>query len=270
MELDDRHGSTGGGTTGHPGLEMLAAYLDQRLNASQAAEIERHASACDDCREVLSDTAGFLETVQPVDGTVERATVVNFRQRRLPIVVAALAAAAALVLAVQVTQPQWLNWLIRSGGPANIENLVAALANETTRPVEGLLTGLPYGPPPETIRGITREVMPDVRIAAARIERLVAQQDTPANRAALGVAYLAVGDIDGGVSQLELAAGARQGDARFLSDLSAAYLADASVNDRPDRLPMALATAERALAANATLIEACFNRALALERLARR
>ena len=56
------------------------------------------------------------------------------------------------------------------------------------------------------------------------------------------------------------------GNARYQSDLAAAYLARAKAVDRPDDLPKALAAADRAIAAD-DMLEARFNRALALQAL---
>jgi tetratricopeptide (TPR) repeat protein len=56
-------------------------------------------------------------------------------------------------------------------------------------------------------------------------------------------------------------------DARMLNDLSAAYLARAARDNRPQDLTRALEVVDRAVKADPTLAEALFNRALALERL---
>jgi CHAT domain-containing protein len=104
-------------------------------------------------------------------------------------------------------------------------------------------------------------------IAAARIEKVTANGDTPAKRAALGVAHLALHDFDRAVQELEHATQSEPGNPRFQNDLAAAYLARAAWQSRVDDIPRALAAAERAIGADPRLREPYFNRALALEAL---
>src|SRR5262249_881782 len=185
-------------------------------------------------------------------------------RRRLVAVVGGLAAAAVLVFAVRVISRFSMRWT-----SPEFRELVAAVAKEPTRPVEGRLAGgFEYAPPPVVARGSTgREASPDVRIAAARIEKLVRAHDTPENEAALGVAFLAVGDPEKAVGELEQAVARDPSNARFQCDLAAAYLARSVALDRPDDPPRALAAADRAIRADAALAKAHFNRALALEAL---
>lgn len=46
----------GGGSSGHPELEEIAAYLDGRLSRSERAGITRHLSVCDECLELFAET----------------------------------------------------------------------------------------------------------------------------------------------------------------------------------------------------------------------
>lgn len=255
---------------GCPDDERLAEYADGVLGPADRAEIERHLVDCADCRAVIGETMAFQQ-VHPVAASPKPAVVVPFRSRRwVAGAVAGLAAAAVLALAVRVVRPQWIDGLFGPpGGRPELEELIAALANEPTRPVEGRLTGgFKYAPPPSPTRGPgNREVSPDVRIAAAKIEKLARERDTPQTGAALGLAYLALGDVDRAVEVLEDAAAQQPLDARVQNDLSAAYLARARSLNHAEDYPSALAAAERAIKADPTIVEAWFNRALALEAL---
>jgi tetratricopeptide (TPR) repeat protein len=114
----------------------------------------------------------------------------------------------------------------------------------------------------------SRPPSPDLRIAAASVEKGLARVGTPAALHAVGVANMLVGDLDRAIPTLEQSLSVS--DARGLSDLTAAYLARAARDNRPDDLTRALATADRAVTLDPSLPEGLFNRALALERLSRR
>jgi hypothetical protein len=49
-----------GSDTGHPALDVLAAYADRTLTSPDAAGVERHLSTCSQCRDVLNDGSAFL------------------------------------------------------------------------------------------------------------------------------------------------------------------------------------------------------------------
>jgi tetratricopeptide (TPR) repeat protein len=265
VALDDRR---------HPDAEQLAEYADGVLGAGVRAEVEKHLVDCADCCAVLSETIAFIAS-EPADGrthaTSAGARVLPFHSRPwVKGAAAGLAAAAALVLVVRLARPDLLApmFVARSDRP-ELQELIAAVANEPTRPVEGRLTGgFKYGPPPSPTRGPgDRNVSPDVRIAAAKIEKMARADDTPQHRAALGLAHLALGDLDKAVEALEDATQQQSGNAQFQSDLAAAYLARARWRDRAEDWARALAAADRAIKADPRRTEAYFNRALALEGL---
>jgi tetratricopeptide (TPR) repeat protein len=257
----------------HPDAERLAEYADGVLEAEARAPLEQHLADCADCRAVVMETMAFLESNLALTAGRPSTKVSPFRSRRWVIgAAAALAAAAALVLAIRLARPEWAGPLFgpRGDGP-ELQELIAAVANEPTRPVEGRLTGgFKYGPPPSPTRGPgDREVSPDVRIAAAKIEKLAGRRNGTV-RAELGWAFLALGRLDDAIAQFERLAIEHPGDGAVQSDLSAAYLARAAMSVRPDDAPRALAAAEGALRASPALQEALFNKALALEALGRR
>jgi tetratricopeptide (TPR) repeat protein len=288
------------GGSGCPDAEQLAEYLDGTLDAPARDAIESHLVDCARCRTALAETAAFLSeetAVSPSPAPNEDPRVVSFPRSWWRAGAAlALAAAAAVVIVARVA-PQWLPRAHPSGtadsaqlGPApfgpginqpDLRGLIAAVAKEPTRPVEGRLTGgFPYGPPPVIRRGsAARDVSLDVRIAAADLEKALAgdpravtavpPEQSAANAAALGVAYLITGEYEQAVRALEEAVLAESSNARFQSDLSAAYLARAEWLNKPDDWSRALTAADRAISLAPTMPEPYFNRALALDRLQR-
>jgi len=261
-----------------PDLESIAAYLDNRLDAGARARVAEHLASCSDCYSVYGEAAHVLATPGPWRPTVRDRVqavadhlVVGIRRAAAAIVAApaqsalAGAVATAAILLVVVGGDR----LIPGGRPsAELQALVAAVGTERT--IEGRLTGgFAYGP----LRGAVRSgeaasvaVPPDVRIAAAQIEKRSSSDRSPRALDSLGLAYLVTGELDRAIGALEEAADRPQPDAQVLSDLSAAYLARASRN-HPQDFARAATMAERAVKANPRLAEAWFNRACALERL---
>jgi len=258
----------------HPEAERLAEYADGLLGAAMCAEVEAHLMNCPDCRAVLAETrAPFAvgrDQFQKIEAT-PGPRVLPFRIRRLATGVAAgLAAAAALVAVMRIARPQ-LDAPVFSvqGNRRALQELIAAVANEPTRPIEGRLSGgFKYAPPSSPTRGAgDREASPDVRIAAAKIETLAKASDTPDNQALLGVAHLALGDFDTAITLLGAAAAARPLIASIQSDLAAAFLERAARGRSRDDFESARLAADRALAIDPANAQAAFNRALALEGL---
>jgi CHAT domain-containing protein len=172
---------------------------------------------------------------------------------------ASLAAAAVIVVGIRVVRPGWL----AGGSRPELKDLIVALSNEPTRPVEGRLTGgFKYAPPPTPRRGTERELSPELRIAAARLEMLAKQRMTPDVEEALGVAYISIGDLDRAIVTLSVAAAQARSSA-ILADLAAAYLARRETDDDA----RALDAAERAATTSPSCEECWFNVALSWERL---
>jgi tetratricopeptide (TPR) repeat protein len=251
----------------HPDAERLAEYADGLLAADPLSEVERHLADCEDCRAVVMETTAFLATAPEKLEGVPQPAVIRFPSSRWLTRAAALVAmAAALLFAVRVARPEWL--LGPHADRPELRELIAAVAGQPTRPVEGRLTGgFKYAPPPSPTRGPgDRDMPPDVRIAAARLEQAASgDQPAPGALADLGVALLTLGDVNKAIDALERAVAQRPLDARYQSDLAAAYLARARRQGSPADWQKALAASERALKANPDLIEAWFNRAVAIE-----
>ena len=251
-----------------PDLETIAAYLDGRLDDRERARVTEHLADCEDCYFVMTESAQTASVPASMSEASPEASERRWWKAK-PLAwssatAGALATAAAVWLAVAG------GWFASSSDSAALQALVAAVGNE--RPIEARLTGgFAYGPLRGEVRsgdGSPMSLSPDVRIAAAQIEKEASTGRTPQTLRILGVSHLVTGDVGRAVTELEQAVDPAKPDARILSDLSAAYLVQATRNNQPDGIAKALTMADRALKADDRLAEAWFNRALALERLA--
>jgi predicted anti-sigma-YlaC factor YlaD len=249
-------------------LETIAAYLDGQVAEGTRARIARHLAGCETCYFVFTEAAQVrkVEVEAAVDEPVPVPADDHWLKRWRVVrssVAAAVAMAACALLSVEIGLVPW-----SMSGSTELRALVAAVGTE--RPVEARLSGgFEYGPLRAT-RGRAnslRPVSPDVRIAVALSEKRALAQQTPRTLQALGIGYLVMGEVGRAVPLLEQAVDGPAPPAGMLSDLSAAYLVRAARDHDPQDLAKALAVADRAVHADATLPEALFNRALALERL---
>lgn len=251
---------------GCPDAETLAAYLDGRLTQDEREHVTQHVADCDDCYFVVTEVAQMPSTaaqLEPEPISVRRRWWASKTVVWSSSVGGALAAAAMLWLAVSVGSFR------SSSDSAALQALVAAVGSDRT--VEARLTGgFAYGP----LRGSVRSgelsavpVSPDVRIAAARIEKEELGRRTPGALRQLGLAYLVTGDVIRAVRVLEEAVNRPNPDPKALNDLAAAYLVRAARGNQSQDLAKALAAADRAVKADSRLLEAWFNRAYALDRM---
>lgn len=236
-----------GGTC--PSLETIGAFVDGRFKDREREVIADHLASCETCYFVFSEAARTRVSAQP------QAEVMPFTRRRMTWqITAGLAAAATIVLAVNL-------WGPRGGGDQQaLDQLVAAVG--TARTFEPRLTGgFAYAPVRGPVRGANdaANLSPDVRIAIAEIEK-----QHPAKPIAATAAIVA-GDPGRAIGILEAASRANPNDAKILSDLSAAYLTQASLTNNAENASRALAAANRAIEIDRLLPEALFNRALALQ-----
>jgi tetratricopeptide (TPR) repeat protein len=247
----------------HPDAEELALYAEGRRSEATAAAIEGHLAVCAECRDVVIDAAASAAEERDVEAAASPA-VLPFRRRTLVLgLVAGLAAAAAIVLAVGVTRGPSVS--------ASLDGLVAAVNQEPTRALEGRLAGFRHAPTAGVTRGSgTAEATPDLRIAAATVEKAAEGKNDAASLAATGLAHAVVGELDAAIADLERAVAGDAGHAQHHSDLSAVYLARGRRDSRAADYEAALASADRALAIDTSSPNACFNRALALDALTRR
>ena len=249
------------GLEGCRDIETIAAYLDGTLSDRERDAMTAHLASCETCYFL------FLESAQTKPSSATVATSERWWKR--PVVLwpatAGLATAATVLLAFSfgILPGQ------RSEEPA-LQALVAAVGADRMF-VPRLTGGFAHGP----VRGAIRSgssgsatLSPDVRIAAARIEKETAAEESAPALHSRGVAALVLGEVDRAVVSLDDGVEQRPGDARFLNDLACAYLVRGEQNGSRDDLSKALATLNRALEIDRTLPEVLFNRACALERLA--
>jgi CHAT domain-containing protein/tetratricopeptide (TPR) repeat protein len=251
--------------------EMIAAYIDGRSGtASTREQVESHLSDCEDCYELFTETVR-AKTELSGAGVVEqkpatRHDVRSSAGRWALVAGGALAAAAALWLAV--APPAALVRWWKPGSRPELAAVVAAVGEHRT--VEGRLTGgFAWGPAPAPMRagaGPSAEI-PDLQIATGHLMREADRRRTPTSLAAVGTARLAAGQIGEAIKSLEEAVALDPAAAYAWSDLSAAYLARSAFPASAADVPRALEASDRALALQPGLIEAQFNRALALDRL---
>jgi CHAT domain-containing protein/tetratricopeptide (TPR) repeat protein len=181
--------------------------------------------------------------------------------------VAALCAAGAAAYLGYV-RPETFGLGQTGGDRPELRELIAALARESTRPIEGRLSGnVPYRPLMPPTRGGRTELSPDVRIAAATVEKRARAATTPANNAALAAALLTIGDWDGAVDAIQEAIEAEPSNPTFHNDASVVYLSRAVHRAFPEDWVRGLAAANRAIRLDARRPEPRFNRALALSGL---
>lgn len=248
-----------------PDLEVLGAYLEGRLSERERAEIAAHLAECETCYFVFTEAAQMrvLEAAVPASPSLTGAAPQLWTAKRvLWSSAAGLAVAASLLIAVGTG-------IVPIGRRESSQFRALVVAVSGQRTIEGRLTGgFTYGPL-FSIRGGPRPIVsPQVRIAAAEIEKSTADSATASALRDRGIAQLIIGDVERAIDALENAASQRPDDARIQSDLSAAYLARANNTSDADDLTKALASANRAINLNHSLPEAVFNRALALERRA--
>jgi tetratricopeptide (TPR) repeat protein len=246
-----------------PDPETIGAYLEGRLSGPERARITEHLSTCEACYFAFSEAA----QIHPA----ESAEKPSWWHRWLvpPNIVwrpaAALATVAALVIGIGIGG----FGLWRSTQPPELRALVAAVG--TDRTVEARLSGgFAYGPLRAPVRagdGSATPVSPDVRIAAALIEKAANASRTPRNLAALGVALLVTGRPADAVTALENATRAAPDDAGHWSDLAAAYLSRAKREGSADDLVKAVDAADLATKLAPSMKEGWFNRALAIEQI---
>ena len=215
-----------------------------------------------------------MPVLEPVPGPERRpsggsgipAKVLPFYRRRAVIggVGALVAAAASLLLVVQLQPEWWQRWR----GPQvdqRFAKLVEAVGEE--RYIEARLTGgFKYGPLRQVMRGSGGRDPLNVELLAITSDLEKATRGTQkASFHALGVAYLLVGDTQVSEAIATLERAAATGDASTLSDLGASLLERWRIRGSRADLQAALTSIDRALSKSPTLKEALFNRALALE-----
>jgi CHAT domain-containing protein len=255
-----------------PDSTRIAAYLDDRLFEEERRVLEEHFAGCESCWREFADSVACLAELRAEETTAVPAPRRLARLKHRLATKHGRSAAIAATLALVVGASGWLSY----------DRLVAPAAGEASelhagvverRPVVPRFTGAEWKPrPSDRVRGVT--AAPSLEPGAWRYQKRVdearlAAGDSPsgAQLQRLGAAYLLAGDADQGLQTLERATAAVPEDAHALSDLGAAYLARGIERDDGNDVAQALETIDRALEGAPDLLEARFNRALALEEM---
>lgn len=227
-----------------PPPETIAAMAEGKLTRRELAPLMEHVEDCVSCRTSL----------KLAHETIAEEKLEASPRSRAPWW---LAAAALLLILPGVA---W--WWYATRSP--MRTLVAA-ATADRREVEPRLSGgfawAEYrGPARDPAGARTDAARLKLHGAAGDVIERAGKDSSAETKHAAGIALLLVRDADESIETLNAIAAK---DANVFSDLSAAYYA----TGRAALLPQALASADRALAIDARLPEALFNRALALERM---
>ena len=242
-----------------PEPEVLAAYVDRGLSLAERSRVDRHLASCPQCIALVAgvvrtvaDVSEFMPHAEPAVETASRAVT----RRTLVGVLAAAAAVIAVLFAPSFVRP----WLDRDA------ELVSLGGVSEQRSVLGRLTGgfphAPLGVPSAGGQGGRAAETDRILLIAAKIRESFGERETPSRLHELGRSQLLAGRYDDAAQALLAASREQPANARYLNDLAAVQLERARLGLRPDDLPRALASADRARRLDPSLNEAWFNRAL--------
>lgn len=258
--LQENGGRTSGSSC--PDTEALATYIDGCASAVERAEIEAHLASCEDCYFVFSETVHEREA----HDDRKKSDVARWLGRWSPQLAAGLAAAAAIVVAVEVFRPSSrtqpgttvqvaLNELDAAAGPYRKfePRLTLTRAHRELEPT--LRSAEPTGDASLAQREAAQR---QLREAARRVEIAAKRSGTGVEgQRALVAMYFALGQAQPAVNVLEPKE--QSSDAGLLNDVAAAYLARQADGD----VQHALDLLERAVALDPKCAEAWFNLGLA-------
>lgn len=245
--------------TQHPTEELLAAFVDDRLDTATRAPVIEHLTSCGECREIVLMSTEFQnEPVPVVHG--------NFGARRWMAAIGGLAAAA--VIGLMVVPPMF---------DPGVDDLQAASRTLKTRPSDGRLAGFAYNAEPSTMRGgPTEDDDFDAKAKLLRI-RLDLEESRVPDPHTLGLTRLLTAekgakDVSAAVTSMETAYGKARGENRdsIAIDLGAALIAYANWSNHADQNnARALELSNDVLKRHPKRPEALWNRAIALGALNR-
>ena len=266
LEGSDRSGLG----TACPPRDTLSAYLDGRLNEVEKGPIEDHVSRCNDCYFVVTETAAVLAELDGTSLTSENSGVPSRTGPPRHFASIQLLRMAAILLVGFGALTIWrLTTTPKDPLRAQLAEAVGA-----RRFFDGRLTGgFRFGERIAPMRGPGGVASADwgVLAAAAKVRGAIPSPNEPGEMSTLASAHLVLGEFDEAVRLFERATQIGKvdasGEARLRSDLSAAYLSRGAATDRADDFPKALEQASRAVELDGSLVEARFNKAVALEAL---
>ena len=256
---------TGAWTSGPrcPDAEALASYIDGRTTAAERTEIESHLASCEDCYFVFSETV--QEQTSRRDDR-EKSEMRRWLGRWSPQLAAGLAAAAGIVVAVEIFSPSRrtepgttvavaLSELDAAAGPYRKFEPRLTLTHAHFELAPTLRSAEPSDPASLPQREAAEKAL---REAARKVETAAKVSGTGVEgQRALAAMYFALGQAQPAVNVLEPKE--QSNDAGLLNDVAAAYLARQADGD----VQHALDLLERAVTLDPKLAEAWFNLGLA-------
>lgn len=244
----------------------LAQFVEGTITPVARTRMLTHLDECDDCREVAATVLAASPEVAALEDEAPSRGPRAWWLRRPAVWASGVAMAAMVVFALRTGPP-----------PPEAANAVSATAWADVaaavgpaRAVEARLSGLPtHVPLASPTRAAASETDFTLQALAGRLD---AADVRGAARHVAGVARLVAGRAPEAITLLEAALAdappASAARADVLADLSAAHAEFAEMSSL-DHWAKALGAADDALALDPTHAAARFNRALALERLAR-
>jgi CHAT domain-containing protein len=258
--------------------ELVDDYLDGSLSKSERERFEKHFLIAPERRQKLRFAAALREHVKANAAPSPRPSVSSERpglwQRLFGMPALRLGAAAAILLLAALGV--WRLFFYES----NVSRGLAALNNAIKngeRPVEARMSGIEHAPYRASTRG-RREVEIDkdeLEYAESKLKDEVRQNPGPESRHALGLVYLAEGDLDQAQKLLEEARRDDPDNAKLNNDLGIIWLERGKAEEGKDsgQASISYSTAfdyfSRAFELDNSLLEALFNRALTNEYLLR-
>ncbi|HVQ41950.1 MAG TPA: zf-HC2 domain-containing protein [Vicinamibacterales bacterium] len=249
-----------------PDAEQLAAFADGGLSAGERELIERHLTECDDCYEALVEIAAITAQIAAPMAPAASRMPAPLRPRRRLWWIGGLAAAASIVLLLNV----WAR-----SRPDAIELAVDALAQAPRQARLGLgrlSVDRTFAAALPVLRSGSADAFDwlDVKSAAHRLKVLAEQDPSQRGLHAYGLALAASREYDAAVDAFESALRQEGPDeAMIRSDLSASLLERHRLKGVSADADRALLEADRALRVAPQHLNATFNRAQALHELRR-
>jgi len=249
-----------------PDAERLAAFADGGLSAGERELIEAHLAECDDCYEALVEIAAVTAQIAAPTAPAVSRMPAQWRARRPLWWIGGLAAAASIVLLLNVwarTRPDALDLAVDSLALAPRQARLGIGRLSVDRTWVAALSVVRSGSA-DAVDGF------DVRSAAQRLKVLAAQDHSRRGLQAYGLALAASREYTAAIDAFDEAL--RQpgpDEAMIRSDLSAALLERHRENGVAADAGRALDEADRALSVAPRHLNATFNRAQALHALRR-
>jgi CHAT domain-containing protein len=236
-----------------PSEETLGAFLEARLSGAERDAVAAHFATCDRC----IAGAAFVTEMRAEEPQAQ-SNVLPMRRRTR--VWSSIAAALVIVAGISA-------FVVRSRPQPGIPTLIAA-APTSYRLIEPRLAGFRWAELQRLRAAAPPQDPESLRLGGAAAEVLIRAENDRSNDVvhAAGVAKLLLLRSDEAIEPLRESA-ERSGSAATWNDLAAAYYTSAVRDARYAHLPAALYAADRAIAADDSLHEAHFNRALILERM---